>query len=140
MRFVCDTNIYLAALRRGGFCNTVLELILSTDNTHELWVSEFIIQETKKKAAVFALKKLASQYDIDRILQTIESSAHISFPSRERITNVSRDPDDNRILECAVSAQADVIVTMDKDLLVLKQFRGIAIVHPKTFIYMQPKD
>ena len=40
---------------------------------------------------------------------------------------VNEDPDDDRILECAVSVGSDYIVTGDKHLLRLKQYAGIQI-------------
>jgi predicted nucleic acid-binding protein len=40
---------------------------------------------------------------------------------------VSRDPDDDAVLACAVSARADLIVSGDKDLRVLGSYRGILI-------------
>ena len=40
---------------------------------------------------------------------------------------VSRDPDDDHVIACAIGANANMIVTGDKDLLVLGQFQGIAI-------------
>jgi putative PIN family toxin of toxin-antitoxin system len=45
-----------------------------------------------------------------------------------------RDPDDVVILGTAVKARAACIVTGDADLLVLGEFRGIAIVTPRTFL------
>ena len=39
---------------------------------------------------------------------------------------VTDDPDDNRILECAVEAQSDFIVSNDSDLLRLRSYSGIA--------------
>jgi len=41
--------------------------------------------------------------------------------------------DDVKIITCAVAGKADYIVTGDKDLLVLKEYKGIRIVTPKTF-------
>jgi len=41
---------------------------------------------------------------------------------------VSRDPDDDAVLACALAAQADLIVSGDADFLVLKQFQGMRIV------------
>jgi len=49
------------------------------------------------------------------------------------ITGVCRDPDDDRILACAVAHEAQYIVTGDKDLLVLGTFRGVKIVSPRDF-------
>ena len=40
---------------------------------------------------------------------------------------VSRDPDDDHVLACAVAARADLIVTRDLDLLDLKTFQNIPI-------------
>lgn len=44
------------------------------------------------------------------------------------LPRVSRDPDDDHVLACALSAKADLIVSGDKDLLVLERFQGIDIV------------
>lgn len=51
-----------------------------------------------------------------------------------------RDEPDNRILECAVAAGAEVIVTGDNHLLKLKRFRNIAIMGPRDFLsrYQSP--
>ena len=47
---------------------------------------------------------------------------------------VCRDPDDNMVLECALEAPAEYIVSGDRDLWELKQFRGIQIVRPAEFL------
>jgi putative PIN family toxin of toxin-antitoxin system len=45
-----------------------------------------------------------------------------------------RDPKDDHVLALAVDAKADFIITGDKDLLVLKNFRGSAILPPAEFL------
>jgi predicted nucleic acid-binding protein len=51
------------------------------------------------------------------------------------------DEPDNRILECAVAAEADFIVTGDKHLLSLKHFRNISIVTLSHFLeFLKNKD
>ena len=47
--------------------------------------------------------------------------------------NVCRDRDDDNVLAAALEAKADCIVTGDKDLLILKNFRGIKIISPSDF-------
>jgi len=47
---------------------------------------------------------------------------------------VPRDPDDNAVLECAIEGKAEYVVSGDKDLLVLKVFRGIQIVRAGEFL------
>ena len=45
----------------------------------------------------------------------------------------SRDPDDNKFLDCAVAGSADYIVSGDADLLSLREVQGIPIVDAPTF-------
>jgi len=45
---------------------------------------------------------------------------------------------DDIVLECALSGNADFVVTGDKDLLVLDPFRGIRIVSPVAFLRHLP--
>ncbi len=54
--------------------------------------------------------------------------------------SIVRDPDDDKILECAQEAAADLIVSFDKDLLSLKEYEGIKIIHPTKLQYMFPRD
>jgi uncharacterized protein len=50
------------------------------------------------------------------------------------LTAACRDPDDNMVLECALVGHAQYIVSGDKDLLELKEFRGIRIVRAAEFL------
>ena len=59
--------------------------------------------------------------------------------AEERLDTVVRDPEDNKILECALSGKADLIVTSDQDLIKLKTFRGIGIIHPRTLSWTFPE-
>jgi predicted nucleic acid-binding protein len=47
---------------------------------------------------------------------------------------IAEDPDDNRVLECAVKGGAELIVSGDRHLLKLAQYRGIAIVTVRQFL------
>ena len=47
---------------------------------------------------------------------------------------VWRDKNDDVVLATAVAGKADLIVTGDADLLVLKTFRGIRILAPRQFL------
>jgi len=64
----------------------------------------------------------------------LTESAELVFPV-ERASGATTDPDDEMILECALAAEADFIVSGDKKhLLTLGQFRGIPIVSPAEFL------
>ncbi|MDD5138763.1 MAG: putative toxin-antitoxin system toxin component, PIN family [Verrucomicrobiales bacterium] len=67
-------------------------------------------------------------------VEALTESAELVFPV-ERAAGVTPDPDDEMILECALAAEADLIVSGDKKhLLALRQFQGIPIVSPAEFL------
>ena len=66
--------------------------------------------------------------------ETLAESAALVFPT-ERASGAVSDPDDEMVLECALAAEADFIVSGDKrHLLPLKEFRGIPIASPADFL------
>jgi uncharacterized protein len=53
---------------------------------------------------------------------------------RGTITAIKKDDADNRILECAIAADAEIIVTGDSHILELGSFRGIRILTARAFL------
>lgn len=64
---------------------------------------------------------------ITRQLKDIAHIAEIVQPTTS--IQVVRDPKDDPIVECAVDGKADMIVSLDKDLLTLKAYNNIPILH-----------
>lgn len=58
---------------------------------------------------------------------------------QESVSVVREDDADNRILECALAAGADAIVTGDHHLLQLRRFRGARITTPREFLDAEPR-
>lgn len=50
------------------------------------------------------------------------------------VVGVCRDPKDDKFLACAVAGKAHYLVSSDKDLLTLKQYAGVCILDPGTFL------
>jgi putative PIN family toxin of toxin-antitoxin system len=48
--------------------------------------------------------------------------------------SISRDKDDDKILQCGLDGNVDFIVTGDKDLLVLREYKSIRIIKPKDYL------
>lgn len=63
--------------------------------------------------------------------------ARCSDPNNQ--TQFPSDPDDNRILECAVASKSDYIVTGEEDLLRLGDFEGIRIVSLSEFLELHSR-
>jgi uncharacterized protein len=95
-----------------------------------LTVSQAIIDEA---AEVLERKFGASPDFISEMCAVIGLAARIVRPA-VRLKVIAEDPDDDRVLECAVSAGSDYLVTGDKDLLRLKQYDAIKIVSVAAFL------
>jgi predicted nucleic acid-binding protein len=65
-------------------------------------------------------------------IEDVREHALVVAPTDE-LHVVSRDPDDNRVVEAAVAGEADYIVSGDEDLLDLGGYEGISIVSPARF-------
>lgn len=67
---------------------------------------------------------------IEEIIRDILSYSQL-IPSERIFVKGLRDAADAKIIACALAGKADYIVTGDKDLLVLKEYKGVRIVTPK---------
>lgn len=134
MRIVLDTNIYIAAALYNGLSREVLDFIFE-NSLVTLIISEEILQELRSKLNI---KFHWSQERINFYLDNIRIMAKL-VDSSEKLSGISRDPKDNKIIECAVDGDADLIVTLDQDLIKVKKFRQIGIIHPKTLYWTFPE-
>src|SRR6266403_4064230 len=127
-RIVADTNIYISALNFAGTADEVLAL--GRAGVIEVFISPPILEEIE---AVF-LRKFG--WALPRVREAVRSiRGFATLVSPEEAVNVVReDEPDNRILECALAARADTIVTGDQHLLRLKRFHHILIESPRQFL------
>ena len=110
-RVTLDSNVYLSGFVFGGKPKRVLEMAI--DGEIEVAVSDPIIQEVRRHL----LGKFGwSEPRAAEAIESITEFAKHATPT-EAIDTVPTDPDDNRVLECAVSAGSQTIVTGDDDLL-----------------------
>lgn len=134
MRIVLDTNILIAATLKGQLAEDILDMAATT-LLITIITSEEILQELQEKL----IDKFG--WSEDRVNLFVGEFMQIAeiVERTEKITVITRDPKDNQILECAVSGKADLIVTADQDLIKLKNFKGIGIIHPKTLSWTFPE-
>jgi putative PIN family toxin of toxin-antitoxin system len=71
--------------------------------------------------------------ELDDFAALILSKAEFVSPE-ESIRVIEADPSDNKFLEAAVAGKVDYIVSGDKHLLDLKEFRGFAVLAPSVFL------
>lgn len=133
-RVVLDTNVYVSGtiLSRG----TPFEVLEAwRQQAYILVVSEPILAEIER---VLRYPRVRDRYgiaeqDIARLLASLRTDA-LFVPGDVEVSAVSSDPDDDKILACALEAQADCIVTGDPDLLTLGRYRGVEILKPHEFL------
>ncbi len=128
MRAVADTNIYISALNFGGTPEEVLGL--GRARTIQLFISPSILKEIE---GALLRKFYWSARNVREASTAIQQFTRLVHP-REAIHCITEDEPDNRILECAVEADADCVITGDQHLRQLKMFRGISIVSSREFI------
>ena len=126
MRIVLDTNVLIAALIARGVCHELLEHCV---REHEIVSSNFILNEFHEKLVE---KFRYSTEEAEGATNLLRSRAEIVEPAA--ITpGVCRDPDDDNVLGTAVAGGCVCLVTGDKDLLVLEEFKNIRIIAPAGF-------
>jgi len=114
-------------LRRG---NPFKLLELARSGRISLTVSESILDEMddvlRRKFGWDDERVVAGRKRITDMARTVKPAVQLDV--------VKDDQDDNRILECAVSAGSDYTVTGDSHLLKLKRYAGIRIVNVAEFL------
>jgi putative PIN family toxin of toxin-antitoxin system len=131
IRVTADTNIFVSALNYPGGKPFQL-LKLAIEGKINLTVSEAILDEIED---VLQRRFLFSQKDLAEARSLITDTARTVKPAVQ-LEVIKEDPDDDRILECAVASGSDYIVTGDKDLLRLKSYDSIQILSVSDFLDM----
>jgi len=130
VRVVFDTNVLVAAFAADGLCAKLLRRA----NKHEfiLLVCPVILEEFRG-----ALKKTldATEEEIGKALALLRGVSVMAGESQPTVkpARIVRNPDDDLILFCAVAAEADLLVTGDKDLLEIEEHGKIKILDPRGF-------
>ena len=129
MRAVLDTNVFVSGIHWSGASEKVLRLwflskfkLISSTET----VDEFVKTMTSFKVPM----KIG---DVLWWESLILEKSELVVPNK-KIEIIKDDPDDNKFIEAALEGKAEYIVTQDKHLLKIKEFKGIKIITPEEFI------
>ena len=126
MRVILDANVVIAAAATRGLCEALLELCLEQ---HSLIFCDGILVEIDEK---LRSKLKVPSTVIAGYLNLLQSNAEFFVPEKIE-QSACRDPKDLMILGLVIPSKADVIVTGDKDLLVIKKFHEALIMNPRNF-------
>ncbi|MBI2653921.1 putative toxin-antitoxin system toxin component, PIN family [Candidatus Woesearchaeota archaeon] len=125
---VLDTNIFISAVFWEGKPYKIVKKAINQEII--VFISQDIIEEIKK---VLARDFMLEKQEIDNIVDAVAYFTRFIEP-KEKVKVVKEDPDDDRIIECALACGAEFIATQNKHLLKLNKFRNIKIVSPEEFL------
>jgi uncharacterized protein len=128
VRVTADSNVYVSAILFGGKPLALLKLGFSRRVL--LFISDDVLEET---LGVLRDKFKRSRERLIVAEEFIRASAYLVVPT-ETLRVVPDDPDDDRVLECAVAAACHRVVSGDGDLLRMGEFRGMKIQRVAEFL------
>ncbi len=134
LKVVIDTNQFVSSLisRKGASAK-----LLTMWRQHEflLILSREIVEEIHRVLSYSSIvqKYKITKKDTESLSALIEHEA-IVLPQPPAVNVIKDDPDDNKILACALAVKADFIVSGDKDLLRLQKFENTMIVNVSEFL------
>jgi putative PIN family toxin of toxin-antitoxin system len=138
IKAVFDSNLLISAFltrNSGGISTELLRFVI--DGAIELYLSlaiadevaETLTENERARARYRYTEQQVVQYRADLLLL----ATVVDNPPAMRGA-VPRDPDDDKIIACAVAAGVGYLVTRDHDLLSLDRYGAIEIISPETFL------
>ena len=133
MKALFDTNVLVSAFVAEGLCARLLAR--ANRREFDLFMSSTIKKEFEK---ALEIKIGLLPEEIREALALLEDAAKIADPTKGHIqlSGICRDETDHAVLEAALACGAEFIVTGDRELLGLGEFRGIRIVTPREFEFL----
>ena len=134
-RVVLDANVLVSALLFTGSLSEIVEL----------WkkgkiISVFSEETFKEFTGVLAYPKFSlAQNEIRTLIEEEIVPCFEFIKTTTTVSNVCPDPDDDKFLSCALSASADFIVSGDKALQEVGQYRKIKIITPHKLLQLFKK-
>lgn len=139
MTIIFDTNVIISAFVFRGVAQKCFDTLVEFD---ELVVSNELIKEIRAKFQGGRVKKLLknqyNEFEVENYLE--EFFAITKLVGTHSNYQICRDPKDNMILNLAKDSNCDIVVTGDKDLLVLNPFTSIKIISPADFVLFKGRD
>lgn len=134
-KVVIDTNVIISAFGWDGHPEEIIKLV--NKGKIENFTSIEMINELSNAIKYPRLKFPESlQAEIIETIFSISSIVNVN----QSLKIIDEDPGDNKVIECALSAKAEFIISGDKHLLELKKFKEIEILTPSEFLIKRVKN
>jgi putative PIN family toxin of toxin-antitoxin system len=131
LKLVIDTNVVISALLKAE-SNPALMMSLILRGNCIVCVTEKIFVEYEEVSTRGKFKKL-DQASVKEFLSRLRRKALWVVP-KVTVDGVTKDPDDNAFLECALESKADFLITGNIHHFPEKKFHNTSIVTPGEFV------
>ena len=129
MKVTVDTNFLISATQWDySVAHKLLKNFILSDA--EIFTTQDILDET---AEVLERDFGYNKEEVKNIIEKILLFVKLIEP-KQKVEIIKDDPDDNKVIECAVESSSDYIVTYDGHLLKLKDYKGIKIMKPEEIL------
>ena len=129
MKVTVDTNFLISATQWDySVAHKLLKKLILSDA--EIFTTQNILDEI---AEVLERDFEYSKDEAKNIIEKILLFAKLIKP-KQKVDVIKDDPDDNKVIECAIESSSDYIITYDGHLLKLKEYKGIKIVKPEEIL------
>ena len=129
MKVTVDTNFLISATQWDySVAHKLLKKLILSDA--KIFTTKEILDET---AEVLERDFKYSKDDAENIIEKILLFAKLVEP-KQKVAIIKDDPDDNKVIECAIESSSDYIISYDRHLLNLKEYKGIKIIKPEEIL------
>ena len=121
-------------------------VLISSTLWHGSVAQKLLFNLIRKEVKIFTSKAILSEYqkvlkrdfdysdeEIVSLMEKILSFATLVEPEI-KVNVIKDDPEDNKVIECAIESSATFIITYDNHLLKLQNYKGIKIIKPEEII------
>ena len=129
MKVTVDTNFLISATQWDySVAHRLLKKLILSDA--EISTTQDILDET---AEVLERDFEYNKDEIKNIIKKILLFTKLVEP-KQKVDVIKDDPDDNKVIACAIESSSEYIITYDKHLLKLKEYKGIKIAKPEEIL------
>lgn len=129
MKIVLDTNVFISGIFFSGPPYQILKAW--REGRMELLISDEIFSEYQRVGEL--LSNNFPKVDLGPFLELLAINTDIVMPEKLQ-EPVCEDPDDDKFFACALSGESKIIISGDKHLLKVSEYKGIKVLRPREFV------
>jgi hypothetical protein len=133
VKAVLDTNILVSLLFKKALAKEISKAM--EEKSVEFYSYEEILRELARVLTYPKFEKIFEKAEVEKrtVLKSLTERLKVVNP-KVRVNVIKIDPSDNKVLECALEAGAKYLISGDKHLIALREFRKVEIVTVKEFL------